>query len=238
VRDGTRRCGRGRLVGVLAVVGLLGTAASALASHQFSDVPTAAIYHDAAEWLANRGVTLGCATGLYCPNEFVTRGQMALFMQRLGAALTPVRIWQIASDFVDLDLDALPVVCATTSDHVPTFPQRAVIRGQVSVRAHGAADYRALAAVSTNGGLSWSLASSSSQDIARSPGPPGFYPLAINGSHDLATGTFYRFALRLERPSADTTADIDEYTCSIFVEVVNRNPTSAPFGSGSRVRGR
>ncbi|MDJ0954152.1 MAG: hypothetical protein QNJ81_10775 [Acidimicrobiia bacterium] len=39
------------------------------------------------EWLASAGVTLGCnppANDNYCPNEPVTRGQMAAFMHRLA----------------------------------------------------------------------------------------------------------------------------------------------------------
>jgi hypothetical protein len=36
--------------------------------------------------IAEAGVTLGCATGLYCPQQLVTRGQMAAFLHR---ALAP-----------------------------------------------------------------------------------------------------------------------------------------------------
>ena len=55
----------------------------------FSDVQPADSFCNASEWLANRGVTLGCAAGQYCPAQNVTRAAMALFMQRLGDALTP-----------------------------------------------------------------------------------------------------------------------------------------------------
>ena len=58
-----------------------------LASHQFDDVPTGSSIHDDVEAIANAGVTSGCQTDppLYCPNDPVTRGQMAQFMNRLGA---------------------------------------------------------------------------------------------------------------------------------------------------------
>lgn len=36
------------------------------------------------EWIRNRGITLGCAPGLYCPDDPVTRLQMAAFLNRLG----------------------------------------------------------------------------------------------------------------------------------------------------------
>jgi hypothetical protein len=56
-----------------------------LANHQFSDVPAAASYHDDVEALVNAGVTTGCGGGKYCPNDFVTRAQMAQFLNRLGS---------------------------------------------------------------------------------------------------------------------------------------------------------
>ena len=34
------------------------------------------------EWMAAQGITQGCGPGLYCPDDFVTRGQMAAFLVR------------------------------------------------------------------------------------------------------------------------------------------------------------
>jgi len=56
-----------------------------LASHQFNDVPTGSSIHDDVEAIFNAGVTTGCGGGNYCPSANVTRGQMAQFMNRLGA---------------------------------------------------------------------------------------------------------------------------------------------------------
>jgi hypothetical protein len=56
-----------------------------LARHTFSDVPTSAFYHDAVEAIANANVTAGCGGTKYCPNNAVTRGQMAVFLNKLGA---------------------------------------------------------------------------------------------------------------------------------------------------------
>ena len=55
-----------------------------LATHQFADVPTSASYHDDVQALVEAGVTTGCGGGNYCPNNNVTRGQMAQFLNRLG----------------------------------------------------------------------------------------------------------------------------------------------------------
>lgn len=48
----------------------------------FTDVPTTDIFYAAIEALKASGVTTGCAPGLYCPNDPVTRGQMAAFLSR------------------------------------------------------------------------------------------------------------------------------------------------------------
>lgn len=56
-----------------------------LASHQFSDVPTSSVYHADIDALVAAGVTSGCGGGAYCPKAYVTREQMAAFMNRLGA---------------------------------------------------------------------------------------------------------------------------------------------------------
>jgi hypothetical protein len=56
--------------------------ALAIASHQFSDVPTSASFHDEVDKLVGAGITTGCGAGTYCPSNPVTRGQMAQFLAR------------------------------------------------------------------------------------------------------------------------------------------------------------
>jgi hypothetical protein len=56
-------------------------------SHQFSDVATSNVFHNAIAWMADNGITVGCnppANNKYCPDDNVTRGQMAAFMKRLA----------------------------------------------------------------------------------------------------------------------------------------------------------
>ncbi len=74
----------------------LGTAAI----HQFTDVPNTNIFHADISAVADAGVTTGCGGSNYCPSAFVTREQMAAFMNRLGA----------------LAAGKTPVVNATTVD--------------------------------------------------------------------------------------------------------------------------
>jgi len=59
----------------------------------FTDVQATDVFCTDVEWLKNRGVTLGCTGTEYCPNDFVTRAQMALFMRRLAEATVPEPIF-------------------------------------------------------------------------------------------------------------------------------------------------
>lgn len=57
----------------------------------FSDVLTGHGFYREIETLFHSGVTAGCSTGLYCPDDGVTRAQMAVFLQKakLGANYSP-----------------------------------------------------------------------------------------------------------------------------------------------------
>jgi hypothetical protein len=64
---------------------------STLGPYEFFDVPASHMFHDAIHALAVSGVTAGCGNGNYCPNDSVTRAQMAVFLlkSKHGAAWTP-----------------------------------------------------------------------------------------------------------------------------------------------------
>ena len=56
----------------------------------FADVPVSSPFCRWIEELARRGVTSGCAAGLYCPSAAVTRDQMAVFgLRALEPSLSP-----------------------------------------------------------------------------------------------------------------------------------------------------
>jgi hypothetical protein len=57
-------------------------AAPAPASASFTDVPTGHPFFNEVQQLVKSGVTQGCGGGNYCPDQAVTRGQMAAFMTR------------------------------------------------------------------------------------------------------------------------------------------------------------
>src|SRR5688500_12237661 len=86
---------RAKWVVVLALVLSVGFGAGirvASAGHSFADVPNSSPWHNFVDWLVNRNITAGCGGGNYCPDDPITRGQMAVFMNQLGVALTPVDV--------------------------------------------------------------------------------------------------------------------------------------------------
>ncbi len=60
-------------------------------TEMFSDVSADNPFCSWIEELARRGITTGCAPGLYCPTAFVTRQQMAVFLVRAVEAAKPVQ---------------------------------------------------------------------------------------------------------------------------------------------------
>ncbi len=56
----------------------------------FSNVPTSHIFYQYIEALAASGITSGCGGGNFCPDTFLTRGQMAVFLSKaLGLHWAP-----------------------------------------------------------------------------------------------------------------------------------------------------
>ena len=71
----------------LLVAGALLIPAAVYASHQFTDVPNSHTFHNAIDWMKDNNITVGCnppANTRYCPDDNVSRGQMAAFMRRLA----------------------------------------------------------------------------------------------------------------------------------------------------------
>jgi hypothetical protein len=79
-----------RLTLIVGVTALIVAPLTAVATHTFNDVPDTHTFHADIEWLEASGVTKGCnppANTLFCPDDDVTRGQMAAFMKRFSQYL-------------------------------------------------------------------------------------------------------------------------------------------------------
>jgi BACON domain-containing protein/S-layer family protein len=64
------------------------------AQQRFADVPPSNIFYAFIEQMAVRGITLGCGGGNYCPEQPVTRGQMAAFLIRAFGCGDPMCLVQ------------------------------------------------------------------------------------------------------------------------------------------------
>ena len=87
------------LVGLTAV--MLAIPGITIAGHRVNDVPSSHTFHDDISWLADEGITRGCnppANDEYCPDEDVTRGQMAAFIRRYANTSDPRLVGSENSD--------------------------------------------------------------------------------------------------------------------------------------------
>lgn len=62
----------------------------------FTDVESASPFCSNVAWMKNRNITVGCGANLYCPNDFVTRLQIAPFLNRLGDTVLPPNVVWVA----------------------------------------------------------------------------------------------------------------------------------------------
>jgi hypothetical protein len=98
-------------------------------------------------WLARTGITRGCGDGIYCPDQRVTRGQMAAFLHRaLGGSLTPTGSPGAFNDVGDSpfasDIAWLSATGITKGCNPPAndrfCPDASVTRGQMAAFLHRA----------------------------------------------------------------------------------------------------
>ncbi|MGF1667945.1 MAG: S-layer homology domain-containing protein [Acidimicrobiia bacterium] len=125
-----KRAPRGRII-IGAIIGvLLIPTAVVAAGGAFTDDETSVFEADI-NWLAEAEVTLGCnppTNDLFCPDDNVTRGQMAAFMRRFAATAG-----QAGSQVVDFNspLDASIEIVETL-----TVDATAITNSTVSLNAH------------------------------------------------------------------------------------------------------
>ena len=197
----------------------------------FADVSPADAFCNAAEWLANRSVTLGCAAGQFCPSQPVTRAAMALFLQRLGTALVPA--FRYATDFLLGDFQAPAFMCSTAEYRVIGYPRLATAQATVIGALPSALKVlSAQIVLSSDGGATWT-----------SPSVAPYMPHSIDPNRtvswmehtaplSLESGRAYRFAVRVANQTGygptDNAATV-RAECELLVRIENAISATAPF---------
>jgi hypothetical protein len=182
------------LLAVIVVLAALLVPVGAWASNQFTDVPDSDWAHDDISWLADVGVTLGCGGGEFCPDDPVTRRQMAAFMHRLAEAITPTVFAKTGTP------NGYPSSgnCAT-AEFTPNAPQLASFNGAFYAYNDGGGigNLRAKVEYKVNGG-DWTLVPSQYWIYggATVTGETSNSPLS--GMMHLVAGNTYQFAVSVQ----------------------------------------
>ena len=221
---------------ILAIATALGTHAGPAAAAPcsgFSDVDDTANYCSSVDWLKNRSVTLGCFAGMYCPNDFVTRASMALFMKRLGDALTPVVLHKEYFVGTSTVVPAAGQVYCSTDDYtVNGFPRTARFIGTAwGVPNGGPSWLQGWWKYSTDGGATWNYIGTwlVDQSLGRHWADygqvAGFTVLAP--TMDLVPGTTYRFGIMLNGMGAANS--YSSLSCQADVTITSRTGAASPY---------
>ncbi|HVF63122.1 MAG TPA: hypothetical protein VNE58_03915 [Casimicrobiaceae bacterium] len=195
----------------------------------FADIAQSDFFCTNAEWLKNRGITLGCnqAGTLYCPGDVVTRGTMAAFMNRLGVALTPLRLG-LQGGIAPVTLAAPPgasfvPVCVTATQAAVNYPRSAQATSHIAVTSSGS-QLSLFSVMSLNGAAFGNL--NGTFNVSNANGER-----SMSWGSNVATipaGSTAQFAVGIANTGTGSLS-VTGGQCSIEVEIANSNPTTPPF---------
>ncbi|MDE0169703.1 MAG: S-layer homology domain-containing protein [bacterium] len=127
------------------LIRVLGGDGSTTGTSRFADVDAAEWWSPFTEDLADREITAGCATGplRYCPDDSVTRAQMASFLTRAFAleAAASAGFADTAGDTHEANIDALAaaeITAGCKTGPLRYCPGQAVTRAQMATFLHRA----------------------------------------------------------------------------------------------------
>lgn len=190
----------------------------------FTDVDATNPFCPNVDWIKNRGVTLGCAAVLFCPQDAIVRLRIAAVLNRLGTALTP-QSQSVEATPGALDIDASPIVCTTGSIVVSGFPREARVDAVLMGVASADVNIDVALVASTDAGANWAPLSPVPRSATLASGL--WSSVRLVGDRDLAVGDTVVFGIRLERLMG--TADLGDSRCALRVTLGNRNGTFSPF---------
>ena len=193
----------------------------------FTDVQDTDLFCTAVEWIRNRGVTVGCtSTSVYCPGSSVTRASMALFLNRLGTAMTP-RVEFVETVLGSVDPGVGVPLCSTVQIPSVGYPRQALVSVAFSGQSNGDLGYATRPLVSTDNGANWAPLTAAASDIRESVAGVAWTNSAAAGIYAIPAAQSVRFALGVNRQSGS--ADFSQARCQVAANVMNANGGSSPF---------
>jgi hypothetical protein len=201
----------------------------------FEDVDSSDPFCANVEWIRNRFVTFGCtSTAFYCPAELVRRDSMALFLRRLGNALTD-RLEVNASNpsLPFLDLDSAPQfhLCETSRNFSAPYPLRGRAYAIVDAAGQfGSADIFVRMRESPDNGVTWIDASPMHAATLSDGFSSRVSVRAMTPPRDIPAGAQYKYVVAVGRlPGSTTTGDLGEVRCEIIYAYNTRNSLTSPL---------
>ncbi|HVF65310.1 MAG TPA: hypothetical protein VNE58_15065 [Casimicrobiaceae bacterium] len=180
-------------------------------------------------------MTLGCGGAFYCPGEFVTRGQMASFMQRLGTVLIgEPRTNDIASGALALTGNALnnpicPITTIPPAGYARTLVVTAHASFVMSTTPGGRGDIGIHIINTVDGNTNnYSIASVNPQ---RTSADPLFHTSVSHGAVIvMAAGQAVKVAIgAFALPGGGPNTNVAGHACQITVTPYSRTGNSTPF---------
>lgn len=211
------------------VLGLAATPAMAAPCAGFTDVVDTDPACASVEWLRNRGITTGCTPTQYCPVSPVTRAAMALFMNRLGAALTP-QLGFVELSLAAVDPGASPVLCQTAATAGAAHPRQALVSAAFAGLSTGDLGFAIRPVASSDGGATWQPLGAVA--IREQVAGAAWGNSSAAGIVPVPVGPSMRFGVRVERESGNAT--FTQARCQVAASVMNANGTTSPFDVASR----
>jgi hypothetical protein len=190
----------------------------------FTDVTVFNSFCTNVQWIKNRGITQGCGAGAtYCPNDPVSRLQMAAFMNRLGNVLTP-RVLSTETTGTISDLANPAFVCQTEDVQQVNYTREVHADGSFSFTPSNDGLLQLSVFYSFDSGATWQLAPLNDVvvTVGMTAGTRGNASLTLERKGFPFGGTGpTRFAIRVVRGSTLTSAALTDYVCQFQVVVTN-----------------
>jgi hypothetical protein len=151
---------------------------------------------------------------------------MALFLNRLGTALTP-DLRYVEAVLATVDPDAATALCATNTIVPVPYPRQALLSVAFAGQSAGDLGYAARPLVSTDNGATWNPVTNPASDLRESVTGAAWTNVASSGVYAIPATQSVRFAIGVARHSG--TADFSQGRCQLTANVINANGTSPPF---------